>query len=151
LFTNKQQFFTSREYLLGDSAFSMSPIMVPAYKKGPHGVISEEKSYFNTMLAKIRIKSEHCIGLLKGRFQRLRGHRRVIRDKVDFDFILKMTMAACVLHNLLINNNIPDSWVGYDDDDDTFLDDNDELNQSVDDDSADTRRSQLFAFMMEQR
>jgi DDE superfamily endonuclease len=148
IFLNKQQYFTCKEYLLGDSAFSTSSIMVPAYKKGPNGVISEDKSYFNTMLAKIRIKSEHCIGLLKGRFQRLREHRRVIEEKSDYDFILNITMSACVLHNLLINNTIPE-WYVYDDD--SFEDDDDELNLSVEDEAADTRRNQVFAYMLEQR
>lgn len=59
--------------------------MVPAFEKGHVSGLSTEKGYFNIMLAKIRIKSENCIGLPKALFQRLKGHRRVIRTKKDLD------------------------------------------------------------------
>jgi len=58
------------EYLLGDSAFLASAVMIPAFKKGHNSNLSEEKRFLNTKLAKVRIKSEHCIGLLKAWFQR---------------------------------------------------------------------------------
>jgi len=63
------------------------------------------------MLAKVQIKSEHCIGLLKVRFQHLHGHWQVIRSNRDLDVILQMTMCAWILHNLLINNSILQDWM----------------------------------------
>jgi len=60
--------------LLGKSAFSTSAEMVLAFKKGHNANLSEEKKYYNTKLAKVRIKSEHCIGLLKAQFQCLQGN-----------------------------------------------------------------------------
>ena len=51
--------------MLRDSAFSASAVMIPAFKKGHNSNLSEEKRFFNTKLAKVRIKSEHCIGLHK--------------------------------------------------------------------------------------
>jgi len=39
--------------------------MILAFKKGHNSSLSEEKRLFNTKLAKVKIKSEHCIGLLK--------------------------------------------------------------------------------------
>jgi len=92
--------FDQKEYLLGDSAFSTSAVMVPAFKKGHNSSLSEEKQFFNTKLAKVRIKSEHCIGLLKAQFQRLWGFWWVIRNKSDLDAIHKLTQCACILHNL---------------------------------------------------
>ena len=71
--------------MLGYSEFSASAVMIPAFKKGHKSNLSEEKRFFNTKLAKVRIKSEHCIGLLKAWFQHLRGFRRVIKDKKDLD------------------------------------------------------------------
>ena len=68
---NRDKYFDQKEYLLGDSAFSTSAVMVPAFKKGHNTNLSEKKKYFNTKLAKVQIKSEHCIGLLKVCFQRL--------------------------------------------------------------------------------
>jgi len=65
----RDKYFYQREYLLGDLAFSTSAVMIPAFKKGHNSNLSEEKKYFNTKLAKVHIKSEHCISLLKAQFQ----------------------------------------------------------------------------------
>ena len=96
----------------------------------------------------MRIKSEHCIGLLKARFQRLRGFRRVICNKLDLDAILKLTLCACVLHNLLIEHPVPPDWFN---DEMENLDQDDELNKSAENSSSDTRRNQVFAYMLEAR
>ncbi len=132
---NKKKYFTNREYLLGDSAFSASSIMIPAYKKEHNVPLSEEKEYFNTKLAKIRIKS-----------QRLKGQRRVIKAKEDLDHILRLNMCACILHNLLIDHPAPQQWF------ESEQDEKDELNQAVQSTRrGDTRRSQMFAYMLEIR
>jgi len=47
--------------------------MLPAFKKGHNANLSKEWRYFNTKLAKILIKSEHCIDLIKAWFQHLPG------------------------------------------------------------------------------
>ena len=73
IYLGRDKYFYHKEYLLGDSAFSTSAVMIPAFKNGHNRSLSEEKRFFNTKLAKVRIKSEHCIGLLKARFQWLRG------------------------------------------------------------------------------
>ena len=122
--------------------------MIPAFKKGHNSSLSEEKRFFNTKLAKIRIKSKHCIGLLKAQFQWLRGIRRVIRNKSDLDAILKLTLCTCILHNLLIEHPVSPDWF---DDEMENLDQDDELNQSVENSSTDTRRNQVFAYMLEGR
>jgi len=69
---SKDKYLDQKEYLLGDSAFSTSAVMIPAFKKG-HNINLSEQRYFNTKLAKIWIKSTHCIGLVKARFQCLWG------------------------------------------------------------------------------
>jgi len=83
--------------LLGDSASSTSAVMVPAFKKGHNANLSEEQKYYNTIMAKIQIKSEHCIGLLKVWFQHLWDFQQIIRDKKDLDAILRPTLCACIL------------------------------------------------------
>jgi len=91
------------------------------------------------------IKSEHCIGLLKVQFQRLQGFWQVIRDKKDLDAILRLTMCACILHNLLIIHPVlPDCF----NDNVVELDQEDELNQPIDQSDADTRHNQVFAYML---
>jgi len=133
--------------LLGDSAFSTSAVMIPAFKKGHNRNLSKEQRYFNNKLGKIWIKSEHCIGLLKAWFQHLQGFWRAIQDKQDLDAILRQAMCACILHNLLIDHPVlPDCF------NETIekLDQDDELNQSVEQSGGDTRRNQFFAYMLEE-
>ena len=148
IYLDTDKYFDQKEYLLGDSAFSASAVMIPAFKKGHNRNLSEEQRYFNNKLAKIRIRSEHCIGLLKARFQRLRGFRRVIKEKKDLDAILRHAMCACILHNLLIDHPVPPDWL---DEMLEELDQDDELNQSVEKSGLDTRCDQVFAYMLEGR
>ena len=92
------------------------------------------------------IKSEHCIGLLKVQFQRLQGFWQVIRDKKDLDAILRPTLCACILYSLLIEHPVPPDWF---DDDIVELEQEDELNQSIEYSASDTRRNQVFAYKLE--
>ena len=101
-------------------------------------------AYFNTKLAKVRIKNEHCLGLLKACFQHLQGHHRVIKSNQDLDVILQVMMCECILHNLLINHPIPEDWM--------------ENTTEVEDDEAFdhhgemvNRHDQLLAYLMETR
>jgi len=110
VYLSKEMYFSNKEYLLGDLAFSASSVMVPAFKRGNANLIEDQK-YFNTKLAKVQIKRKHCVGLLKARFQCLQGLRQVIHSKRDLDVILQMIMCANILHNLLINHAIPQHWM----------------------------------------
>ncbi|GMF33011.1 unnamed protein product [Phytophthora fragariaefolia] len=99
--------FDNGQYILGDSAFRASRYIVPAYKKLQGGVISREKEFFNYKLAKLRIRVEHCIGVLKARFQYFRGIRVIIKTTEDMNRIIRLFMSAVVVHNLLILEPIP--------------------------------------------
>ena len=80
--------------------------------------------------------------MLKARFQRLQGHRQVIKSKWDLDVILQVMMCLCILHNLLINHPIPKEWM-------------DKTTEVEDDEAFDhhgemgNRSDQLLAYLME--
>jgi len=120
--------------------------MIPAFKKGHNSNLTEEKRFFNTKISKICIKSEHCIGSLSAWFQCLQGFQCVICDKSNLDVILKLTLCECIPHNLLFEHPVPPDWFG---DDMENLEQDDELNQSVENSSSDTRCNQVFAYMLE--
>ena len=94
----------------------------------------------------MRIKSEHCIGLVKARFQRVRELRRVIGSKRDLAALLQMIMCACILHNLLIDHVIPEEWL----EEQVETEDDDEELEQHDTERA-NRRDQVFYYMMEMR
>ena len=71
---------------------------------------------FNTKLAKVRIRSEHCIGILKGRFPWLRSiWMKVTDDPKSVKLILRLIDATVILHNMLIElgEEEKEDWIDY--------------------------------------
>lgn len=74
------EYFSGNQYLLGDSAYEPSDIMVPAYKK-PNGCnLPREHAIFNACLASARVTSEHAIGIWKARFPWLRNIPMILTE-----------------------------------------------------------------------
>jgi hypothetical protein len=76
------------------------------------------KTQFNTLLAKPRVKSQQCIGLLNGRFPFLKGICILLANKLHMDRILDHVRGAVILHNFLIKDPIEADWVEHKGDDD---------------------------------
>ena len=115
LFYNRGDYFSHHEYLLGDSAYSASPIMVQAFKKQASAAeLPGNHEYFNTCLAQVRIASEHCIGILKGRFRCLKQNNIKLKNgKKEMKELVNLIGSCIVLHNLLINyeeEHMPTNW-----------------------------------------
>ena len=102
------------------------------------------------------MRSEICIGILKGRFPWLRSMRKKITEKTQSKIdLLTLLDATFVLHNLLLSfkdDKIPQAWMDEDDnasaidegEADPHLDLDDEVNRAVPQDSGDLRRRQLL-------
>jgi hypothetical protein len=96
--------------------------MVPCFKKPAHGELPANKISFYNKVAKPRMKSEYCIRYLKGRFQFLKQIRIRIEGKNDTKRSIRLVMVCYILHNLLIDEKIPDEWYspdGYDTEEDS--------------------------------
>jgi len=65
---NPSQYFTERQYLLGDSAFTADDNLIPVFKSLPGANLPRQKEFFNNKIAQARITIEHTIGILKNRF-----------------------------------------------------------------------------------
>jgi DDE superfamily endonuclease len=144
---NRGQYFSKKQYLLGDSAFTASQVMIPPFKSSAGSTISNNKASFNTYLSKPRVKSEHCIGILKGRFPFLRHIRLRLGSKEDMDRIIDHVRGAVVLHNYLLTENEDDTWIEivYEADDDL-----EEEFASIAHSEADySRREELFFYLSE--
>ncbi|GMF32163.1 unnamed protein product [Phytophthora fragariaefolia] len=101
-------YFQPNEYLLGDSAFQASAIVIPAFKKSPKAALHPDHSYFNSQLVKVRIKSEHCIGLLKMRFKYLRELRvQLGKTRKPMRQLIRYVTCACIIHIQLIADPVP--------------------------------------------
>ena len=108
-----ENYFSKQQYLLGDSAYKPCGCIIPAFKNLPNQRMPRWKEEFNTKLATARIKAEHCIGMLKGRFQYLKRIRKLMDGKVAMSSVIKIIVVSTILHNFLIlkNDEIPASWM----------------------------------------
>lgn len=100
-FRHPTTYFSRDQFLIGDSAFSRSEHMVPSLKKLPGAVLSREGEQFNRTISRARVNIEHCFGMIKTRFQYFRGIRIKIRSRDDLRRIIRLFLAAVVIHNLL--------------------------------------------------
>ena len=159
LATTPESYFDTMQYSVGDSAFENSWFMVSAFKKPKDHAIPASHEKFNEKLARMRIISEHCIGMLKGRFPWLRSIRLLITErKASLRQILHVLEATIVLHNMLIELGEEDNEDWINEDDFSAMDDaeraphlpDDALNGAIPDGaSKDERRSRLTFYFEE--
>jgi DDE superfamily endonuclease len=153
VFTNPEKYFSPKQYILGDSAYDNSNVMVSSYMCPKDMELPHDQEVFNTALARPRMAAEHTIGMLKARFPFLRSIRMPITDNKKTLKIILMYIDVCIiLHNLLIKQQdpIPKEWFDSNDAIDPS-DDYIELNKAVPLNSKkDTQRQQLTLYINEQ-
>ena len=114
LYRHRETYFQPMEYIIGDSVYLDNSIIVQAFKKGRfEDHLPPNKEFFNNQLASIRIKSEHCIGMLKGRFQCLKGMNTFIKNGTkDVKHVVDVFSSCAILHNLLLSYKdvVPQEW-----------------------------------------
>lgn len=82
-------------HILGDSAYPLKLHLITPYKDT--GALSFKQKAFNQKLSSVRIKIEHCFGLLKQRFRQL-YHCKIRTMK----FLCHFIRACAVCHNIII-------------------------------------------------
>eukprot|EP00474_Spongospora_subterranea_P008040 CRZ08498.1 hypothetical protein [Spongospora subterranea] len=96
---NPGQYFPEGQYQLGDSGFTMTREMLVPYRQP--AASNPENAALNLRLSSARVVSEHGNGILKGRWQSLRGLRICINKPEDVRFACQWISACCVLHNMV--------------------------------------------------
>ena len=130
------KFFSPNKYLLADTAFKPSLNIIPSFKKLPGSELSAERKHFNYKLAKIRIRSEHCIGLIKARFAYFKNVRMKLRTAKDLRSIIRLIMCAIIMHIYLLIDPSPTeikSEINDTEDDSILCDDDNENIYNLDD------------------
>ncbi|KAI9913927.1 hypothetical protein PsorP6_006589 [Peronosclerospora sorghi] len=93
----------------------MAILSLESQRTGP----SIPNKKYNKQMSIFRVYNEHCIGLLKGRFQSLKGLRLRLQDEDDEEDaqrIIAWIRLCAVLHNLLLSEDF--DWVDIDVDED---------------------------------
>lgn len=98
--------FSEGKYLLADSGYASLEHIVPTFKRSHRIPLSPAHTHFNNVIAKIRIASEHCNGMLKGRFGSLKELRLVISDERSAAHVCAWISACVVVHNFLIDERL---------------------------------------------
>lgn len=93
--------FKGNEFAWADSAYTLTPRTIPVHKE-PASLIPRN-TLFDKALARIRVRSEHTMGALKGRWQCLRGLRVLINSKNDHVKACRWITIAMILHNIVID------------------------------------------------
>lgn len=114
LFLRADQMFSPGQYTLADSAYANSNHMVSAYRRYRGNELTIQQTYFNGLMSRLRIISEHTIGMLKGRFPWLKSIPNLLTEgEQTTDTIMKYMECCMVLHNLLATplHEFPEEWL----------------------------------------
>ncbi|PLW54586.1 hypothetical protein PCANC_04234 [Puccinia coronata f. sp. avenae] len=99
-------YFDPGQYLLADSAYALSTTCIPAYKAPTANI--PVNTEFNFCIARSRVRNEHTIGILKGRWASLQHLRLALNSRKDMKQIIRWINACIILHNLL--SQLGDAW-----------------------------------------
>ena len=116
-------------HLLGDSAYPLSDYLLTPFKDNGH--LSELQKKYNYVHSSSRVCVENAIGLLKGKFRRLK-----YLDMLKVTEIPYVIFACCVLHNFIIlNGGVDESDIeaGEEDEEVNSLHGQSETSQSAED------------------
>ncbi|KAF7323210.1 DDE Tnp4 domain-containing protein [Mycena chlorophos] len=128
--------FKPGEWIWGDSAYPISSWLTAPYKSPLRELPDNEK--FNNHVSILRIRSEHAIGYLKGRFHSLKKLRLRISDATTHK-IATLWVSACIIVHAFAQRHERESRAdGESDSQDLFISEG--LEEEESDDEFMTRR-----------
>ncbi|KAI8115356.1 Protein ANTAGONIST OF LIKE HETEROCHROMATIN PROTEIN 1 [Lucilia cuprina] len=104
LFKQKEQYFTSQQWIAGDSAYPLSGLLITPYRSNSRQLDKNAQIAFNLRHSKYRVRVEHCFGILKERFGSLKQLRMRLANKNSHKLCCDWFLVCCILHNILIDD-----------------------------------------------
>ena len=102
LYTNPNTFFSPNEHLLADSGYTASHTVIPAFKRVRGQTLTPQKQAFNTHLSQLRVEVEHCIGMIKNRWQSLKNLCVKLKDNQTAQCLVIWIRVCVILHNIML-------------------------------------------------
>lgn len=103
VYQEHDELLEDNEWIWADSAYPSTTWCVPPFKRLPGRALTRRQRKFNYRLATVRVRSEHAIGLLKGRFQSLRELRIQIGNESQHEWALVWIRCCIILHNIILD------------------------------------------------
>ncbi|KJA25910.1 hypothetical protein HYPSUDRAFT_100788, partial [Hypholoma sublateritium FD-334 SS-4] len=97
IFKEHETILVDNEFIWADSAYPIQTWVMAPYKK-PESDLPDNGIY-NNHVSMLRIRSEHAIGFLKGRFQSLKDLRVAIKDENSHKFATYWVVACIGIHS----------------------------------------------------
>ncbi|KIJ10706.1 hypothetical protein PAXINDRAFT_85636, partial [Paxillus involutus ATCC 200175] len=97
-----ESFFNENEWVWADSAYSSQTWCVVPFKKPTVGTLGHDQKRFNYHLSKVRVRSEHFYGSLKGCFQSLCELCFQIQNENDLEYANAWVRSCLILHNMIV-------------------------------------------------
>ena len=92
------RYFSPDEYVLGDKGMLYSARVVGPHKE--EDAETPDNRNFAWQIARLRVVSEHTIGILKGRWSSLRDLHLQLRSSDDVVFAVERCVECCILHKI---------------------------------------------------
>lgn len=103
MFRNPGALLNQHDWVWGDGGYTYQPWLICPYgERETNRVNCRGNDIFNRWLSRIRVRVEHCIGLLKGRFQSLKGLRVAVNSKLGLEKAMRWIRVCIILHNFAI-------------------------------------------------
>lgn len=99
-YKHPEYMFSPQEFSWVDSAYPLSCHTLPIHKRPAS--LEPDNIAFDKVASHLRVRSEHCMGALKGRFQCLRGLRVHIKSVETHIEACRWITIAIILHNFFV-------------------------------------------------
>ena len=88
---------------MADSGYTASDTVIPAFKRVRGASLTPEKQAFNTHFSHMRVEVEHCIGMIKNRWQSLKDLRLKLSGLRSAKRLVIWIRVCVILHNMLLD------------------------------------------------
>jgi hypothetical protein len=103
---NPRRFLSLGEFILADAGYALREFVLTPYRL-PTAALPHNK-LFNESQSSARVTIEHTNGVVKGRWQSLKGIRTQLKNKRELKLVCDHIVVCLILHNLLLD--FRDEW-----------------------------------------
>jgi len=147
VFKNVRRYLSVGEFLLADAGYALREFVLTPYRLPTASL--PHNQMFNEVQSSARVPIEHTNGVVKARFQSLKGIRTQIKNKKELKMVCDHIVVCLILHNLLID--FRDEWELDDDAEEDEDIDEEEIRQRTDATNGNDLRTRVQIHVLRKR